>query len=139
MKKKYVILSLMLMVFLTGCGKKEYICSKNIINSKDKKLDEEILVTINNKKVTKETITFKYQTKNIDGNKKALEAQYNKYQGENGIYYSFVDTENGFDFVIDLDMKKVNKDIINELELYNGKDKEVINNIQGNGYICEKK
>ena len=139
MKKVSLVLSFIFILILTGCGKKVYLCQKNIINTTDRKIDNEITITVDNKKVTKETITIKYTTKNTESAKKGIENQYNKYLNENGINYYFEDLTEGFNFVIEVDLKKANKEIVKELELYSGSGKTVINAIQNDGYECIKK
>ena len=73
MKKKYLLLILVSLFLVTGCGKKVYTCEKNLLDYNGMKIDRKVELTYNNKKIAKEVITVKYKTNSPKEHKKALE------------------------------------------------------------------
>jgi len=137
MKKKYLLLILVLLFLVTGCGKKVYTCEKNLLDYNGMKIDRKVELTYNNKKIAKEVITVKYKTNSPKEHKKALENQYSSYASEKGINYRFEDTNDGFEFILEINMKTVNKDLKEELELYTEKADKAISSLKADGYICK--
>lgn len=137
MKKKYLLLILISLFLVTGCGKKVYTCEKNLLDYNGRKIDREVQLTYDNKKITKEVITLKYKTNNTQEQKASLENQYSSYASQKGIQYRFEDTSDGFNFILEIDMKKVNKELKEELELYTDKADITISNLKADGYVCK--
>ena len=124
--------------FVVGCHEKNMDCELTIIEKSDLKIIKKVELNYKNDKIKNEKVTISYITdKNVDTMKSSLESQYEKYLNYEGIVYYFNDTEVGFDFIIDANLKKLDKLIISELELIDYKYDKAYQNFRNNGYVCK--
>lgn len=131
---------LLLLVVLTGCGKKVVDCNKTILETDAATVNRRVILTYNDKKLSNEKIIINYKTNgNINEIKNTIEEQYGEYQNQNGIDYYFEDTEGGFNFVLDINVKKIDSNIKEELEITKASAGGALIDFKNNGYECIKK
>ena len=131
---------LLLIVLLTGCGKKVVDCNKTILETDTIIVNRQIILTYNDKKLSNEKIIINYKTNgNTNEIKNTIEEQYSIYQGQNGIDYYFEDVDGGFNFVLDINVKKVDSNIKEELEITKASASGAMVDYKNNGYECIKK
>jgi len=136
-------------ILLTGCGKEETLTCTNTQSASGVKMDQEVSITFNGKKVKniKMTVDSKATTdvikENWDVFASTLDKQYKKKDSD-GIKVETTNNKDKYSYVIDIeiDLDKANKDSLAEYNLSSianakGSKKEVKESAEKSGFTCK--